>query len=147
MATTAAPYFLTKGSTRSNDSSSPVTEFNKALPLYTFKPASRASIIDESIANGTSTNDCTSSMVCAKIAGSSAKGIPALTSNTVAPAATCAKASASTRLKSPFFISSANNLRPVGLMRSPITAKGRSKPLTTSLVAELIIVSVMIFSY
>ena len=40
------------------------------------------------------------------------------------------------RLKSPFFISSASSLRPVGLMRSPIITKGRSNPITTSLVAR-----------
>jgi hypothetical protein len=32
IATTAAPYFLTSGSTRSRRSSSPVTEFTRALP-------------------------------------------------------------------------------------------------------------------
>ena len=32
--------------------------------------------------------------------------------------------------------------RPVGLMRSPMMTKGRSKPITTSLVAELMMVSV-----
>ena len=72
-----------------------------------------------------------------RIAGSSASGMPALTSSMCAPAATCAIASASTRLKSPFFISSASSLRPVGLIRSPIITKGRSNPITTSLVAEL----------
>jgi hypothetical protein len=33
-------------------------------------------------------------------------------------------------------------LRPVGLMRSPMMTKGRSKPMTTSRVAELMMVSV-----
>jgi hypothetical protein len=77
------------------------------------------------------------------MAGSSANGMPALTSSMWAPAATWASASDSTRLKSPFFISSASSLRPVGLMRSPMITKGRSNPMTTSLVAELTMVSVM----
>ena len=147
MATTAAPYFLTSGSTRSSDSSSPVTELTSALPLYTERPRSRAGMIDESIDNGTSVTLCTSSTARASNAGSSASGMPALTSSICAPASTCAMASASTRLKSPFFISSASNLRPVGLMRSPIITKGRSKPMTTSFVGEERIVSVMSFPF
>ncbi len=79
----------------------------------------------------------------ARIAGSSASGMPALTSSMWAPAATCASTSRSTRLKSPAFISSARALRPVGLMRSPMMTNGRSKPSTTSRVAELRTVSVM----
>src|SRR3954453_11033289 len=51
-------------------------------------------------------------------------------------------ASASTRLKSPFFISSASSLRPVGLIRSPIIVNGRPNPITASRVAELRMVSV-----
>jgi hypothetical protein len=54
-----------------------------------------------------------------------------------APASTWATASRSTRLKSPAFISSASSFRPVGLMRSPMIVNGRSKPMTTSRVAEL----------
>ena len=53
-----------------------------------------------------------------------------------APASTWASASRSTRLKSPAFISSARSLRPVGLIRSPMITNGRSKPITTSRVAE-----------
>jgi hypothetical protein len=53
---------------------------------------------------------------------------------------------ASTRLKSPAAISAASILRPVGLMRSPMMQNGRSKPITTSLVAELTTVSVMMRS-
>ena len=70
--------------------------------------------------------------------------MPALTSSMWAPAATWARASASTRLKSPAFISSASSLRPVGLMRSPIMTNGRSKPITTSRLAELTTVWVTI---
>ena len=79
----------------------------------------------------------------ARIAGSSASGMPALTSSMWAPASTWASTSRSTRLKSPAFISSASSLRPVGLIRSPMMTNGRSKPMTTSRVAELMMVSVM----
>ena len=136
MATTAAPYLATRGSTRSITSSSPVTELTRGLPWYTASPASSASMMDESIDSGTSTTLCTSCTARASSAGSSASGMPALTSSMCAPAATCATASASTRLKSPAFISSASSLRPVGLMRSPIITKGRSKPIVTSRVAD-----------
>ena len=105
-------------------------------------PASSASMIDESMDRGTSVTDCTSLMARASSAGSSASGMPVFTSSMWAPAATWAKASASTRLKSPTFISSVSSLRPVGLIRSPIITNGRPKPITTSLVAELITVSV-----
>ena len=101
-------------------------------------------MIEESIESGTSVTDCTSWIALASSAGSSASGMPALTSSMCAPAATWASASASTRLKSPFFISSASSLRPVGLMRSPIITKGRSNPMTTSRVAELTTVWVMV---
>ena len=137
IATTAAPYLATRGSTRSICSSSPVTELTRGLPLYTASPASSASTIDESMESGTSTTDCTSWMARASRAGSSARGIPALTSSIWQPASTWAMASASTRLKLPSFISAASSLRPVGLIRSPIITNGRSNPITTSLVAEL----------
>src|SRR4051794_3944570 len=82
-------------------------------------------------------------MVSARIFGSSVIGMPALTSSICAPAATWPSVSEVTRVKSPAAISAASSLRPVGLMRSPITQNGRSKPMTTSLVAELMTVSVM----
>ena len=146
IATTAAPYFFTSGSTLSRRSSSPVTEFTSGLPLYTASPASSAATIEESIDSGTSVIDCTSWIVLARIAGSSASGMPAFTSSMCAPAASCASVSDSTRLKLPAAISAARILRPVGLMRSPIMTNGRSKPMTTSRVAELITVSVMTLS-
>ena len=62
--------------------------------------------------------------------------MPALTSSMWAPASTWASTSRSTRLKSPFLISSARSLRPVGLIRSPMMTNGRSKPMTTSRVAD-----------
>src|SRR5207253_792940 len=95
------------------------------------------------VISGTAVIDCTSCTALARIAGSSASGMPALTSSMWAPAATCASASASTRLKLPAAISAARILRPVGLIRSPIMTKGRSRPSTTSRVAELMTVSVM----
>ena len=91
--------------------------------------------------------DCTVLMAVDKIAGSSANGMPAFTSNIVAPASTCATASASTLLKSPSVISVASNLRPVGLMRSPITQNGWSKPIVTSFDAEHNLVRVMAITF
>ena len=86
--------------------------------------------------SGRSVSDCTSRMVWARMAGSSASGMPALTSSMWAPASTWASTSRSTRLKSPARISSASSLRPVGLMRSPMTTNGRSSPMTTSRLAD-----------
>jgi len=60
MAITAAPCFFTSGSTACSRSSSPVTEFTSALPLYTASPASSAATMDESMDSGTSVIDCTS---------------------------------------------------------------------------------------
>ena len=90
--------------------------------------------------SGRSVSDWTSCTVRARIAGSSASGMPALTSSMCAPASTCAMTSRSTRLKSPAAISAARTLRPVGLIRSPMIANGRSSPITTSRVMELITV-------
>ena len=50
-----------------------------------------------------------------------------------APQAACCSASASTVEKSPASSSAASFLRPVGLMRSPMTQKGWSKPMRTVL--------------
>ena len=93
--------------------------------------------------SGRSVRDWTSWMVLARIAGSSASGMPALTSSICAPAATWASVSASTVVKSPAAISAARRLRPVGLIRSPMTQNGASKPMRTVFVAELTTVSVM----
>src|SRR6185503_6829839 len=92
--------------------------------------------MEESIERGTSVIDWTSSTVWARIPGSSASGMPALTSSICAPASTWASASATTVSKFPAAISAANVFRPVGLMRSPITTNGRSKPITTSRVGD-----------
>ncbi len=94
-----------------------------------------------------STRSCTICNVWTRSAGSVALGstavTPALTSSMVAPAATCSSASFFTVSKLPSIISAASFLRPVGLMRSPMTQKGWSKPMTTSLVAEATMVRVM----
>src|ERR1051326_1467729 len=65
-----------------------------------------------------------------------ASGAPAWKSSMCAPAATCACASARTRSITPSFISAARTLRPVGLMRSPMTTNGRSPEITTSRLRE-----------
>ena len=64
---------------------------------YAPRPRFKASTIDESIQSGTSTSDCTSLTTSSRIAGSSARGIPALTSKRRAPASTWASASVWTR--------------------------------------------------
>ena len=91
--------------------------------------------------SGRSTSDCTISSVCRSSGGSVSLGLtavtPALTSRMWAPAATWARASALiTVSKLPACISAASFLRPVGLMRSPITQNGRSKPMITCLFSD-----------
>ncbi len=60
---------------------------------------------------------------------SSTSGMPALTSSMSAPASIWATASAVTVESSPARSSSANFLRPVGLIRSPMMQNGRSGPI------------------
>ena len=57
--------------------------------------------------------------------------MPALTSSTSAPAATWACVSVTTVERSPLRSASANTLRPVGLMRSPMMQNGCWGPMTT----------------
>jgi hypothetical protein len=64
------------------------------------------------------------------------KTAPEFTSSTVAPQATCSSASRMTVSKLPASSSAASFLRPVGLMRSPITQKGSSKPMMTVFVLD-----------
>ena len=71
--------------------------------------------------------------IFASSSASSTSGMPALTSSTSAPASTCAFVSATTVERSPPRSSSANFLRPVGLMRSPMMQNGCSAPMTTVL--------------
>src|SRR3954466_9279541 len=71
--------------------------------------------------------------ICASSSASSTSGMPALTSTMSAPASVWAIASAVTVDRSPPRSSSANVLRPVGLMRSPMMQKGCSGPIVTAL--------------
>src|SRR3954447_6836365 len=73
---------------------------------------------------------CTSGIACRMSSISSASGSPTLTSSMSAPPAICCATSTSMRERSPFCNSAWNFLRPVGLMRSPITQNGRSGPIT-----------------
>ena len=89
---------------------------------------------DESMHKGRSVTDCTISIVCRSSGGSVSLGLtavtPALTSRTWAPAFDLGEGvGLMTISKLPACISAASFLRPVGLMRSPITQKGRSKPM------------------
>jgi hypothetical protein len=64
--------------------------------------------------------------IFASSSASSTSGMPALTSSMSAPASTCDSTSTITVERSPPRSSSANFLRPVGLMRSPIKQNGWS---------------------
>ncbi|MNL51742.1 hypothetical protein D3C87_1748640 [compost metagenome] len=115
--------------------------------MATRSAASIAAETELSIDSGTSTRPWTISSVLTSSGGSVSFGLtavtPALTSSIVAPAATCSKASLMTVSKLPSIISAASFLRPVGLMRSPMTQKGWSKPMMISRVAEATMVRVM----
>ena len=128
IATTGTLYFLISGRMASSFSSSPVTEFTSGRPLATFSAASIAAVTELSIDSGRSTRFCTISSVCTRRPGSVSFGLtevtPAFTSSMVAPQAACSSASLMTVSKLPSIISAASFLRPVGLMRSPITQKG-----------------------
>src|SRR6185437_872481 len=128
---TAAPCLATSGRISSRRSSSAVTELTSARPSYTLSPASSASITEESMQMGRSTASCTVVSIALSSSGSSTSGMPALTSSMLAPACAWASASAVTVERSPLRSSSANTLRPVGLMRSPMMQKGCSAPIVT----------------
>src|SRR5690242_3419082 len=82
---------------------------------------------------GTSTVSLTAPSMSLSSSDSSTSGMPALTSSMSAPASTWARASSPTVDRSPLRSSSAKRLRPVGLIRSPITQNGWSWPMTTVL--------------
>src|SRR3954451_16311618 len=130
---TAAPYFATIGRIASSRSSSPVTEFTSALPLYSLSPASSASMTDESMQSGSSVSPCSMGTALRISSTSSASGSPTLTSSMSAPPATCCSTSVSIWERSPACNWAWNVLRPVGLIRSPITQNGCSGPMTTVL--------------
>src|SRR5204863_5074452 len=91
---------------------------------------------EESIQIGASVACATARSMSWSSSASSTSGIPALTSSMSAPAVTWASASTVTVDRSPPRSSSANALRPVGLMRSPMTQKGWSWPMTTVLLRD-----------
>src|SRR5512132_4205541 len=86
---------------------------------------------EESMQIGTSVASATVRSMAASSSDPSTSGMPALTSSMSAPARTWARASSVTVDRSPPRSSSANVLRPVGLMRSPMTQNGWSWPMTT----------------
>ena len=129
IATTAAPYFLTSGSTCLEPLFLTGHRVDQRLALVDGESGFERRD-DRGVDRQRHVGDRLHQLHrLARIAGSSASGMPAFTSSMCAPAASCARASASTRLKSPAAISAARILRPVGLMRSPIMTKGRSKPM------------------
>ena len=140
MATTATLYLATSGRMASSFSSSPVTEFTSGRPLAVSRPILRAEVTELSRHSGMSQIDWTISIVWRISGGSVSLGFtavtPALTSRMWAPAAIWASASLMTVSKLPACISAASFLRPVGLMRSPMTVKGLSKPMMCSRVAD-----------
>src|SRR4051795_13260399 len=96
---------------------------------------------------GRSQASCTVRSICASRSASSTSGIPALTSSMSAPASVCAIASAVTVDRSPLRSSSANVLRPVGLMRSPMMQKGCVGPIVTVLDRECRTVSMRLVPF
>src|SRR5438874_3273007 len=82
---------------------------------------------------GTSVSPCTSGIACAISPTSSASGSPTLTSSMFAPPSTCCATSSSSCERSPACNWAWNALRPVGLIRSPITQNGCSGPMKTVL--------------
>src|SRR6476661_1645649 len=83
--------------------------------------------------SGMSVRLWTSGIACAISSISSASGSPTFTSSMSAPPSTCCATSMSSCERSPAWSWAWNALRPVGLMRSPITQNGCSGPMTTVL--------------
>src|SRR5438477_4278637 len=90
-------------------------------------------MIDESMQMGRSHRPCTSGIALPISSTSSASGSPTLTSSMSAPPATCCATSVSSCERSPAWSCAWKALRPVGLIRSPITQNGCSGPMTTVL--------------
>src|SRR6478672_7709796 len=91
--------------------------------------------------SGSSQSPCTSGIALLIRSTSSASGSPTLTSSRSAPPATCCATSASSCERSPACSCAWNALRPVGLIRSPITQNGCSGPMATVLDGDWTIVS------
>src|SRR3954454_18904774 len=86
-----------------------------------------------SITSGRSVSPCTSGIAFRMSSISSASGSPTLTSSMSAPPSTCSATSISSCDRSPACNCAWNFLRPVGLIRSPITQNGCPGPMTTVL--------------
>src|SRR3954469_6292573 len=85
--------------------------------------------------------------ICCSNSASSTSGMPALTSSMSAPASVWAIASAVTVDRSSLRSCSANALRPVGLMRSPMMQKGCSGPIVTVLDRDCRTVSIRLVPF
>src|SRR5437764_11665206 len=83
--------------------------------------------------SGSPQRPCTSGIALPIRSISSASGSPTFTSSRSAPPATCSATSGSSCDRSPAWSCAWNALRPVGLIRSPITQNGASGPMTTVL--------------
>src|SRR5579884_3752281 len=83
--------------------------------------------------SGRSVSPCTSGIARPINPTSSASGSPTFTSSMSAPPSTCCTTSTSSCERSPVWSCAWKALRPVGLMRSPITQNGCSGPITTVL--------------
>src|SRR5581483_3401462 len=90
-------------------------------------------MIDESMQSGRSHSPWTIGTARPISPTSSASGSPTLTSSRSAPPATWSATSTSSCDRSPACSCAWNALRPVGLIRSPMTTNGRSGPMTTVL--------------
>src|ERR671933_930110 len=108
------------------------------------RPASSASMTEESMQIGRSVLAWTVLSICCSRSASSTSGMPALTSSMSAQASVWATASAETVDRSPPRNSSANALRPVGLMRSPMMQNGCSGPIVTVLDGDCRTVSMVL---
>src|SRR3954447_11764466 len=102
---------------------------------------------EESMQIGRSDTSCTAPSICCSSSASSTSGMPALTSSMSASASVWAIASAVTVERSPLRSSSANVLRPVGLMRSPMMQKGCVGPIVTVLDRECRTVSMRLVPF
>src|SRR5438445_6633170 len=83
--------------------------------------------------SGRSQRPCRSGIALPISSTSSASGSPTLTSSMSAPPATCCATSVSSCERSPAWSCAWKALRPVGLIRSPITQNGCSGPMATVL--------------
>src|SRR3712207_4483199 len=102
---------------------------------------------EESMQIGRSVLACTVRSIFCSSSASSTSGMPALTSSMSAPASVWATASMTTVDRSSLRSCSANVLRPVGLMRSPMMQKGCSGPIVTVLDRDCRTVSMLLVPF